>query len=167
MDPLKPHQETQDLKKYFDPKSYATVFVDSTGFKTQHHELVEHIETLQSIKVNSEEYHALLQQLKQQYTIDDFYTLCEQSSSDAFTAHVLRIIWECNCESSSKAMELLPYVCSKVFSVAFEALTVFQEAMSELQPEQLENLKTQYKTLEHSGIVSIETDFKTWLQNPI
>jgi hypothetical protein len=165
MDPLKPNQEPQDIKKYFDPKSYTTVFVDSTGFKTQHHELVEHIETLKSIKVNSEDYHAILHQLKQQYTIDDFYTLCEQSSSDAYTAHVLRIIWECNCDSSSKAEALLPYVCSKVFVVAFEALTVFQEAMPELQPAQLENLKALYKTLEHSGIDSIETDFKTWLQN--
>jgi hypothetical protein len=52
-----------------------------------------------------------------------------------------------------------------VFVVAFEALTVFQEAMPELQPAQLENLKALYKTLEHSGIDSIETDFKTWLQN--
>ena len=59
MDPLKPNQEPQDIKKYFDPKSYTTVFVDSTGFKTQHHELVEHIETLKSIKVNSEDYHVI------------------------------------------------------------------------------------------------------------
>lgn len=165
MDSVNSESESHNPKKYFNPKDYSTLIVDSTGFKTPQHELAEHFETLLHLPINSDEYRELLQQLKQHYAIVDIINLISNSPSDAFTAQILRTLWECDYNSSEHAAALLPYVFSPVFTIALEALTVFQECMPKLQAEQLASISEYLNTHQQTGIESIKTEFIAWLNS--
>ena len=155
--------ESKDTEKYFNPNEYATAWVNGTGFNLQNQELSDWIQQLQELGPAHSDYQTVLKKIKAQFSVGNLLEVCSLSRSDAFTAQALKILWEADMPAGEKALELIAYLKSPVYTIALEALTVYQECMPDISETDKTRLLNQFANHSETGIAAIEQEFKHWI----
>lgn len=121
-----------DPKKLFNEEEYSTLIVNRDGFSKRDNDVTDLMLSLLDKKITRTECEEIYKQLKDLNASNLMVNTIKSSKKPTDTCTLISACWECGLDFTPHFLYFVELACNSDFKIAFEAVTVIQECMGDI-----------------------------------